>query len=253
MYTRSILELYILLSVAPLVAQEPEPPLPPHASTVPLVPTVEEPAARSERDRLLEHLRQVMEGHEQRIRELSDRASGDLPPAGSTDIPASEEDRRERDQAWRLLEETLADLAQEHRREADVLDSPATQTDDYQVERLRSRNRLFMARSYKALLDEQDEPARADLEQGYAIVREVPAEHLADADRPLRVYLTFWFASELTRMSEGDERLRYYEVARNAHERLTTDWPGSASLVISATTLFEQLRQQVREDGDLAL
>ncbi|TVR13253.1 MAG: hypothetical protein EA401_07170 [Planctomycetota bacterium] len=236
-----------------LIALESEPPMPPRGSTVPLVPTVEEPAARTERDRLLDNLRQAIDDRETRIRELTDRSTGDLPPAGVADLADADEDRRNRDQAWHLLEETLADLALEHRRQADVLDSPATATDDYQVERLRSRNRLFMARSYKALLDQGDDPQRDDIEQGFDIIRAVPIEHLTDADRPLRAYLMFWFATELTRVSEGEDRHRFFEAARNAYERLTTDWPGSSSLVISATTLFEQLQQIVREDGGMTL
>lgn len=242
----------LTVGMAPaLAAAEPEPSLPPRPQITPLVPGVTDEQSRDPEDRLINRLNQAVQTRDDRIQALLDRASGDLPPTGGEVIPEAEPDRAERDRAWRDLEQALGELAEQRQRPQDILDTPAALSDDFQVQSLRAHNRLAIARSYKALLEDADQPAVGELHKAFEITREISTEHLGEHARPQRLYLIFWFASELAIRSQGQEQTAYVEAARNAHLRLTTDWPSSVSLVISANTLLEQLNSQLQSDTKL--
>lgn len=243
-----------MLIGASLIAEEsvtPEPPLLPQPRNIPLVPGVGEERALSEDEQLLQRLRLAIEERDQQINALLDRKTGDLPPSGSIDIPETADDRAARDQAWEKLAAALEQIAQEQHQTRDILDTPAAWSDDLEVQRLTARNQLSMARSYKALLEDEDEPGLGDMRRAYDLLRSIAIEHLAEHDRPQRAYLLFWFASELARRTQGDERTAFFEAAQTAHRRLVSDWPGSSSLVISAQTLMDQLQRALQQEAAL--
>ncbi|TVR41775.1 MAG: hypothetical protein EA402_12595 [Planctomycetota bacterium] len=256
-FTSAILGLLLASAALPLSAAEPEipePGLPPLPRLVPLVPDGRAPAQLDPEDALLQNLQQAIAARDERIRALMDRASGDLPRTGQLLSPEASEQRDHRNSAWRELEATLNAMQERQQRQRDILDTPALVADEYQIHALRASNHLAMARSYKSWLEDLEEAPTDKLRRGLDVSQGISVEHLEEHLRPQRLYLIFWFASELTSRlaaTHPEESRDHLDITRRAHERLVSDWPGSVSLIISANTLLNRLHESLGADPSL--
>jgi hypothetical protein len=230
-------------------AVEAEPGLPPVPRITPLIPAMDEGNNLSAEESLLRQLKQAVSSRDQQISQIMDRVEGDLPDTGSAPLETLEpeqqttivDDREKRDQAWRNLGAALAAISEEQRQPSDVLDTPAVQADSFQVNSLRAETYLKMVRSYKGLLEDQENPERDEFVKAFAIVNDIAIDYLSHHQQPQHRYLQFWFARELALRSEGPEQQRFSELARTAHTQLTNNWAGSVSLILTANTLLEEM------------
>ena len=247
-----LLAVFMLMCIGGLNAEdnsEAEPSLPPVPRVTPLIPGMGDEKPRSAEENLLRRLQDAVTSRDKRIGAIMDRVSGDLPATGSLPLPEINADRLKRDVAWRELEAALKGVSEIDQDSGDVLDTPAHLADEFQVNALTAQNQLDMARSYKALLEDQEDPAISELQKGFAIIRDISIDHLANLYRPQQIYLEFWFARELALRSTSGEQDKYIEITRAAHLSLTTNWTGSVSLILSANTLLEQLNLQLEKNS----
>ena len=226
-----------------------EPGLPPVPRITPLIPAMDDTTELSAEESLLRQLKKAVSERDSLIADIMDRVEGDLPDTGSAPLEtlANEQqqsitdDRRLRDIAWNNLNAALEEVSDEQRQPSDILDTPAFQADSFQVNSLRAETYLKMVRSYKGLLEEQENPERQEFIKAFAIVNDISSDFLTRHQQPQLLYLQFWFARELALRSTGPEQERFTTLARTAHAQLTTNWPGSVSLLITANTLLEEL------------
>ena len=223
----------ILILVVPLVINllaaatiEERGPLPPQPRDNPIPPQPDR-TQLSEAERLRNQLEQRMRDLETRIADILHQYNGKAPAVDTRFQIDLEEERIERNEAWRELQASLQQemTAIPHRPE-DELDRPAEKVNDSAYRALRAGNKLSMAECYQQLVGD-DMTVTEPIHLGEQVLAEIAIDDLLVEDRPRFLYLRVWFAAELARRVGGSEGLAHRQRALGHFADLKGQFPHS--------------------------
>ncbi len=217
-------------------------PLGPQDLDSPLVPGEGGRDVADPREVMAEDLQRRVRQVDARIADLRAEFGGQTPALDLGYVNDLEQERAQRDGAWRKLSEVLGSAARQATAEReDVLDRPAAAAGEEVRRELANANQLMIAQCFQKLCAEATTPAerRGFLTQGANALDAVAVEALPATHRARYHYQQVWFAVERARLAT--DTAAHGELVAQARRHLALlEQRHPASLLV--TPAREQLR-----------